>query len=455
MDTNPLLVAQNAKLADAAARNPVPAAQPDMQQLSNNIAAKEKPAAGPLASDAPPPGLIKQELRDPNAPPVTKPVVPESVKTETKVAEVPPTEPDFVPELPEDLNKSAQPPDEVDALLSLPDDDKVVASAAVSKNFKTLKEALKTTKQQLVERDTEFKTTKEKLEAYEKGELIPEVFSAKEQRIKELEVFEQIHGLKSSPYYKEEITKPLDTLVDRLSEFAESYELSEDVINEALDIEDESDLNKFLTNKAGLDSVGAVELKNLITNVKEIQGKAKLAESKPLETLRALEEKHAAAVQNETLQTRAKIAERGKGMWTNVVQKMREEGTAASILVKQGDPAYIAEHVTPMLKKAATDYGRVLKMLAENGLREMPDELAEVLCRTIVLAHDSAIAKRIADASLQELENTAEARKRYNPLLRPPIGSRGNGMPPPPPAPEKPKTAREIARELIESTLRK
>lgn len=456
-DVNPLAAMQEAKLSDAMARNAVPrnGVAPDMQQLSNDVAAKQKPVApaGPFASDSPPPGLIKQPLKE------TNPLLPDTkepvVDTKPVIADtIPPaaeTDDDFVPSLPEDLR--AQPVDEVDTLLNMPDDDKAVASAAVTKNFKTLKEALKNTKQQLVERDTEYKTTKEKLEAYEKGDLVPEVFSQKEARIQELEQYEQIHNLKNTPGYKKEIAEPLDNLINKLSEFAEAHEDSDEIINKALDIEEEADLNKFLSSK--FDNVSAVELKSLITGVQELQIKARLAEAQPAKTLAALNDKYAASVQQETAQRRSKIAQAAKAAWVPVVEKLRAEGSAMSILIKQGDPKYIKEHVTPMLEKAAQDYGRIAKALAENGLQQMPDEIAETLVRVFVLAHDGALAKQIGDAALNELELSSEARKRYNPLLRPPIGSRGNGMPAPVTAPEKPKTTREIGRELIHSTLQK
>lgn len=454
-DVNPLAAMQNAQLNDAINRNTVPryGTPPDMQQLSNDVALQQKPA-GPLASDSPPPGLIKQPLRNPLLPdaavaaPVNTPPVEETqVDTQTP----PVVDDDFVPALPEDLK--AQPVDETDALLNLPDDDKVIASAATSRNFKLLKDNLKSTKEQLATRETEYKTTKEKLEAYEKGELVPEVFSQKEARIQELEQYEQIHNLQNTPGYKKEISEPLDTLINKISTFAEEHDGCDDIINKALDIEEEADLNKYISSK--FDNVSAIELKSLITGVHELQIKARLAEAQPAKTLEALNEKYAATVQQETAQRRSKIAQVAKAAWVPVIEKLRTEGSAMSLLIKQGNPKYIEEHVTPMLQKAAQDYGRIAKILAENGLQQMPAEVAETLVRVFVLAHDGALSKLVGDAALKELELSAEARQRYNPLLRPPIGSRGSGMPAPVAQPEKPKTAREVGRELIHSTLRK
>lgn len=456
-DANPLLVNQQQKFTEVAAKHAVN--PPDMQQVSDKVQQQRsaEPPKNPLISDNPMPRKPAAPIA-PAAPAVTEPPPPEPAKTETKpVTPVAPaasetTEPSFEPDIPEDLNKPKEPVDPVDALLEAPDDDK---SVAVSQNFKLLKGSLKQTKEVVKQKELELQETQKKLKAYESGELTPEVHVQRENRIKELETYEHIHNLKSSPGYKKEITDPLDTAINQLTEFAESYDVDQETIDKALDLDEEADLNKFVSSK--FDNLGAVKFKELITSIQNLETKARLFEADSKGALEKLNAKHQEAVQLESAQRKVKIAETGRQVWSQTVEKMRTEGTAASLLVKNGDPKYISEYVTPMLQKAAKEYGRILRVLAESGLQELSPEAAEALCTMTVLAHDSAIATKVSEAALKELEETEEARNRLNPLLRPAVGSRGTGMPPvqKQTSPTAGKTTRELGRELITSVLNK
>lgn len=335
---------------------------------------------------------------------------------------------DFVPEIPViEVKKTEAAPApvvnnnaEIDRLLNSSDDDRTIP---VKENFKLLKDHLKTTKTQLQEKDTALAAAAKKVEAYEKGELVPEVYTKSQERIQHLERYEKIHALKTSPGYKKSFVEPIEEINDKLSELALSYEIEAEDIEKAFSIENPAELNRFLSSKFN-DNVGATEAKNLLLQARGLQERAQEAELEPSRALQELEDKHRLVLESEANQKRFAIAQKGKSAWVNTINKLREEGSAASLLIKNGDPEYVEKHVQPMFQKAAIEYGKVMKALAENGLHTLSDEVAEYLAKMTLLAHDSALSAQVSDAALRQLEQTAEASKRFNPILRPPIGQR-------------------------------
>lgn len=318
-----------------------------------------------------------------------------------------------------------------------------------AENFKNLRNIVKTVKHQLTEKETELNTVKSELEQYKSGEVLPEILQSKEQRISELERYEKIVSLKTSPAYHDKYIRPLSEINDRLSQIAKDYEIPTSVMSQALSLDNRAELNRFLSSH--FDDVGALEVKQLVEKARGIQTEAREAEKEPTSAL----ERIVAEAENARAEKRKKdlqvMSQASKDAWVDSLIKIREEGDAIELIHKPGDSAYNQKFVDPIVRTAAQEYGKLVTMLAEHGLERLPKDLAFALSRMCQLAHASSVAMATRNEALrhsEELSRNVERESRYD---RPALGSSGGhaGSPGPMKLPESPKQAAEMLLEKV------
>lgn len=301
-------------------------------------------------------------------------------------------------------------------------------------NFRALRKTVSEHKQQIAAKEKELEALKAEVEKYKTGEELPEPVKEKVSRIQELEYYEKLHALKKSPYYKEKFIKPLNDVRTALNEYAKDYEIPPEVLQQALNIRSKSQLNEFLSDH--FDPVGAMEVKALIDKAHDISIGAEKAELEPLETMERLEQENKLIQEQEKQSQRVVISETSKQAWMESLLKIREEGKALELIPSETDPVRTKKYVEPILERAAKDYARTVKLLAENGLSKLPKELAFALARAHQLAVASAVSIERAAASTKHADEIEANTVRQTRYLRPAIGSTvGSGA-----EPSQPKT---------------
>ena len=322
-------------------------------------------------------------------------------------------------------------------------------------NFKAMRKKLSETSKTLEEIAKQKQELEEKLKKVESGEELPEVVRAKDLKIAELEKYQQLHALKLSPAYKEAYVKPIENIKQRLIEIAADYEIPADVLTEALNVTNRRDLNAFLSDH--FDDIGALEVKNLIVQAQEITEQAKAAEQEPAKVLERIEEEYKNAEKIKLSQSRQVIKERAKEAWIDSLLQIRKEGKLQELIPRESDTDYNKRVVDPIITAAASEYGKLVRMLAESGLEDLPKELAFALARTVHLAHASAVSveSRVrAEAEARELKENAARTTRY---LRPPVGASqamGGGSGAPNKAPSSPAEAADMILNSVLSRSR-
>lgn len=329
------------------------------------------------------------------------------------------------------------------------ENEEVISSSA--ENFKKLRNIVKEAKQQRAEIEAKLKETEKKLNLYETGEILPEALQEKEQRINELERYEKLLSLKTSPHYQEKYIRPLTQIQDRLGEIAKDYAIPVEVMQQALSIENRAELNRFLSSH--FDDVGALEVKQLVDQAKALQTEAKQAEAEPQTALqKIMEEAEAARVarRKQDLQVMSQVS---KDAWVDSLLEIRNEGDAVELIHKEGDTEYNQTFVDPIIKAAAQEYGKLVTLLAHNGLEKLPKDLAQALARMCQLAHASGVALHTRNEAVRRAEELETNVKRTTNYLRPQIGSaNGHGNAP---LPKQPASPREAAEQLLNKVMSK
>ena len=317
-------------------------------------------------------------------------------------------------------------------------------------NFKILRKKTAELSNVVKEKEKAVEELQEKVKKYETGAELPEVLKAKEARIAELERYERIHALKTSPAYKEQFIKPLTGIKNRLNDIAKDYEIPEEVMSRALELKNRKDLNGFLSEN--FDEVGALEVKQLITQAQELETKAKEAETEPAKAIVQLEESYKVAREAKRAKDNEVIVNVSKDAWVDSLIKIKEEGKIPELIYREGDTEHNKTYVEPVLQAASAEYGKIIRMLAENGLETLPKDVAFALARMVHLAHASGIAlqaRTIAEQAARELQQNVTRTTRYE---RPAIGSSGGSGQTSAPTPKSPLEAADM---LINSVLSK
>lgn len=285
-------------------------------------------------------------------------------------------------------------------------------------NFKKVRTKLSETTKTLKEKETEITDLKSKIEAFKTGVEQPEVIKQKDDEIARLSRFEQIHSLKTSPAYLEAFVKPIDEATAQIRAIAKDYGYPEGVIEKAVNISNKAELNRFLASH--FDEVGALEVKSIITRVQDVRAQAIQAEQEPVQALARIQAEHTQAIEAERAREKASIAEASKRAWVDGILAIRAEGKVQELIPREGDTEHNEKFVKPILQAAATEYGKLIRVLADSGLKALNQDAAKQLAMICQRAAASGTAFASRDALMKELEGYgagANARKYGRPSL--------------------------------------
>ena len=352
--------------------------------------------------------------------------------------EVPPT-----PEPKDGFTPTVEEPEdqEVEALTS----EKLPPAA---ENFKKLRTVLKEKSKALKEVTKEKENLAKTVERYETGAALPQVLKEKEDEISRLSHFEKLHSLKTSKEYQDKYVKPLSNLRNKLNQIATDYELPPEELNKALDITNTAELNRFLSSH--FDDVGALEVKQVLNQMKELQSGAQQAESEPSKALQDLEQEHQRIEQFRVAERRQKIAGVSRDAWTDSLIQIREEGKIPELIMTESDTEHNEKIARPLLEAAAQQYGQIVRELADAGMEVLPPELARALSHMVLLAHASAVSVPTRDRAVREAEEVRRNADRTSSFWRPTLGRSGGGAPASSPNPNRSTSPEDASAKILQ-----
>jgi len=323
---------------------------------------------------------------------------------------------------------------------------------SISVNFKNVRKILNETKTQLSSKEQELKRLKDELERYKTGEVVPEVLKEKEAEIARLSKYEKLISLKTSPEYQDKFIKPLSNIQQQLTTIANDYKIPPQKLLSALNIRNQADLNRFLTTH--LDDGGFLEVKQLIRQAQGIQDQANEAEKEPASVMEKLIQEGEQARAQRVQQQRESIKTTTRSVWSDAYDEVVKEGKALELIYKDDDPEHNQKFVEPIVKQAASEFGKIINMLVESGLEKLPKDLGHALAKAVMLAHASATSLETRTAAINEAEQLLRNQTRNNRIFRPPVGSSTPGVETVPQEGKR-MTPAEAGKSLINSILAK
>lgn len=295
-----------------------------------------------------------------------------------------------------------------------------VPEAPARANFKRLQEVAKTERKARKELEAKIQEATAQLEQYKKGEVIPDIVQAKDQRIAELEPYEAAVNLKLSPQYQKEFVQPAIELRGQLEQIATDYGLPMDVMHQAVQTSSRKELNQFLAQY--FDEVGALEVKEVVSKLQTLGEKALEAEQNPKHSLEALRAQYAEKEQAEALKVATIFESTAKEAWNAALQKTAQEGVYKEFILHPTNTEYNKKVVEPIQHRASIQFGALVKQLRANGLKQLPGELASGLARMVLLSIGGALTLDEKAKAVSRADTIMQNTARTNTYVRPPVG---------------------------------
>lgn len=424
------------------------AAPPLTQPLSQEVANKLQPGENPL-------DVVKKSLAalqqkpaiDPNAA-----IVAEEAKREEAVKR--PEVDELFPETKEPVETKDETkdetllPEEVEEPLETTEG----PQDSVTVNFKKVRKVLRETKTQLSTTQEDLKKAREELDRYKTGEVLPDALQEKEAEITRLSKYEKLLSLKTSKEYQDKFVAPLTEINSKLEEIAKDYNIPPEVMSRAMKTSNRAELNRFLAQH--FDDVGALEVKQYINQVQDLQHKASEAEQEPQTALQQLIREGEQAREQKMLQTHKELQTTVRSIWSNTLDELAEEGKAQELIYRKDDVEHNKNIVDPIVKHASAEFGKLIKDLVAGGLERLSPEAGKALAKTFLLGSASAVAMATREAVARHADEMESNNSRLRKIYRPPVGSMTPGAETVSQE-RRPMTPVEAGRGLINSVLAK
>lgn len=257
----------------------------------------------------------------------------------------------------------------------------------------------------------------------EKGEIEIEPIKALKEEKKSLEKFKYLFEFESAPETIETFVEPLNKVKEKLKLYSEEYKVPLEELEALIDKDGVAETNKFLGTR--FDPIGGAEVKGLIDNAKALKRNFESAKQNSKESLEALRSNAILAKQNQEIERVGRIDSKAKTSWVRAVQKLQADEKYPELTYRQ-DPEHDS-FVKGVLDNTAKEYGIFIQFLADHGVKDLPEEIGEILASRFLLSETAGVMAQSRDVIFKEHMSTlngARDRRKYD---NPPLGSTFRG----------------------------
>jgi hypothetical protein len=238
-------------------------------------------------------------------------------------------------------------------------------------------------------------------------------------RVKSLEHYEKLYALELSPEYQEQYLKPIEQAKERLKAIGAEYEIPQDIMEQASTITNKKQLNQFLIEH--FDELGALEVKNVINDIQNLQTKAEQAKKQPAIALEEMRQ-NAESREMQDLQVRTqKITHNATQGWIKALNELNAEDKYPELKIVDGDFKH-NEISRPIVENASAEYGKFVTLLAHLGLKELPEEAASIIAKRFALSEAALVMAQSRAHHYNAAQELINNSRRHAQLNRPPIG---------------------------------
>lgn len=307
----------------------------------------------------------------------------------------------------------------------------IFGKKGTDQSWKGLRSQVTRAESKAAELETQVKTFEDKLQAYEKGEVTPPYVEELKAKNKELERYQALYDLENSSEYIESVKVPEKKVKDELAPVLDEFGIPLTEIEKLVDVTSEREINTYLGEH--FDTLTGLKVREKIDQLKGLKLKDATVRANPREHLQALIQDSARAKEQHHIQRVGKIDNSAKNSWTKALTELQKSGAYPEITYR-GDPEH-DKYVRENLERSAKEYGIFINFLANSDLKELPQEIGEILATRFALSDASGITAasraKIWEDHTQLLERVQKTNKYDNPPLGGGFSRGGNGGPAP------------------------
>lgn len=290
-------------------------------------------------------------------------------------------------------------------------------------NFKNLRNALKASNFRVSELETELKAKEEELKKLDSVSELEAQLQEATSKLEKLQKYEDIIGLYGTEGFKEEYYDKVDSIKSDIMDIANDYGVEDSIIDQAIKITNQKQLNEFLGQYFDVYSV-----QDIRKNIKEIQSILEAredAENNPVKTREYLLANFAKKKDAMDKQARENIKLASMSAWTEMNETYSNPTSGVDILQeKRGDKNHNDTRES-ILNTASQEFGKLMAMLTDNGLRSLPSNVARALASRFQLGEVAAYAIVQSEGLKKENDELKAELKKFTNYSRP-LGNAGS-----------------------------
>lgn len=297
------------------------------------------------------------------------------------------------------------------------------ARSTKEENFRNLRNALKASNNRVSELETELAAREEELKKLDSVSELETQLAEANAKLEKLQKYEDIMGLYGTEGFKEEYYDKVDNIKKDIMSLANDYGVGEDVINQAIQITNQRQLNEFLGQYFDVYSV-----QDIRKSVKEIQGilnAREEAENNPVKTREYLLTNFAKKKDAMDKQSRENIKLASMSAWTEMSETYSNPASGVDILQEKKGNKEHNDTRLGILNNSSQEFGKLVAVLTDNGLRSLPSNVARALASRFQLGETAAYAIVQAESLKKENDELRAELKKFTNYSRP-LGSAGS-----------------------------
>lgn len=286
-----------------------------------------------------------------------------------------------------------------------------------AENLKNLRIALKGSRDRVAELESELENKNKELEKLSEIDELKTQLQEKEERLQKLKQYEDVVSLYGTEGFKEKFYDSVDALKKQAIDIANDYGVRGDVIEAALRITNQRQLNDYLSRY--FDTFAVQDIRGIVKEVQQIVSDRQEAEAAPEKAREMLLTTVAKRREAERLQARQNLNTVGTDAWNEMAAAYSNKESGVSLLQeKDGNKGHNSIRQA-ILQGASKEYGKTLAILAENGLREIPPTVARAMASRYQLGEAAAHAIVQAENLYKENVELKKELKKFTEYERP------------------------------------
>ena len=320
-------------------------------------------------------------------------------------------------EIEDDTNPPQEDPVELTAEEDPVEDPLVEKRKSKETNMKNLRNALKASRDRVAELEAQADVHTKELEKLSEIDTLKAEIKEKDERLEQLKSYEDLVSLYGTEGFKEKFYDSVTEIRNQAINLAADYGVSEEVLDTAFNITNQRELNEYLSN--WFDTFAVQDIRNYIRDAQKIVADREQAESEPAKARELLLTNVAKRKEAERVQARENLKNVGSTAWTEMVSLYGNKDSGVSLLQeKHGNSSHNAVR-DGILQGASKEYGKMLAILADNGLKELPASAAKALAARFQLGESAAYALVQAENLKREVGELKEELRKFNDYQRP------------------------------------